>query len=555
MSQTAEPRKPKKAAPPEPTAAQRAAAPRYLLGGAVFGAVLIGFLHLVLDDESKGTVLWHYGRYLGIGLSAWCGWSIGLGRGRAVAENVECLAIAVVMALILKHFLIEAYKIPTGSMQPTILGNDEQGIFDRVLVNKFSYLIDEPERYDVIVFKYPLDRSKNYIKRLLGLPGEHVMITHGDVFTAHDGPDGRRTPWRVARKPDGVRDSVLKTIYPSGRDGERFDDRFQVVHGSHDVDGDEVVLSADTRIRYGRGEPIRDRYLDGYDPDWGIGTPFHVPEGGAETVSDLSLAAAVTPAEGTREIVLSVFADNIERRAVLPVGDGPTRLEMGYRDASGDALVAVTDAFPVRVAEVDRAFLKADRATDVAFFHVDQELVLEVDGDRVLSFAYEVDHDGDASGGDGDGPRYPPLRGSTNEVAFETRGGGAAIEELEVRRDIHYLAMNGSRQQTFSVPDDALLVLGDNTQNSSDGRMWRAQRVELPDGRETYRERGDVHDRSKRDFVDVYGERYRTRNGPAPVVYSTDTQAFSFVPRNLLLGKAIAVFWPIYPHFRWKLIR
>lgn len=552
MTQSAD--KPKSEPPHVPTAAERAAAPGYLLGGAVFGLVLVGFLWLVLDDESKGTVLWHYGRYLLVALCAWSGWTIGLGRGRTVAENLECLAIAVVMALILKHFLIEAYKIPTGSMQPTILGNDEQGIFDRVLVNKFSYLIDEPERYEVIVFKYPLDRSKNYIKRLIGLPGEHLMIRHGDIFTATPNEDGERGPWRVARKPPGVRDSVLKTIYPSGADGESFDDRFQVVTGSHDVEGDDVVLSPNTRIRYGKGESVLDRYLDGYDPDWGIDSPFHVQEGGTETVSDLALGAAVTPAEGAREIVLSVYADNIEHRAVLAVGGGRTRLEMGYRNGGSDDLLPVDGDRSVVVAETDRVLLEVDRATDVMFFHVDQELVLEVDGERVLSFGYEIALDGEERADDG-AALFPEPRASTNEVAFETRGGACALEDPVVRRDIHYLAMNGQRQQVFEVPDDSLLALGDNTQNSSDGRMWRAQRIVFNDGTETHRERSDVHEQARRDFIDVYGERYRTRNGPAPTVFAMDGDAFSFVPRNLLLGKAIAVFWPIYPHFRWKLIR
>ena len=62
-----------------------------------------------------------------------------------VSENIEALAIAIVMALILNQFIIQAYKIPTGSMQPVIMGDDRQGLFDRILVNKFIYLVSEPE--------------------------------------------------------------------------------------------------------------------------------------------------------------------------------------------------------------------------------------------------------------------------------------------------------------------------------------------------------------------------------------------------------------------------
>jgi len=552
MTQSASSTKQDPTPPPrEPTAEEKAAAPAYLVGGAVFGAALIGFLAFVLDDEMKGTVLWYYGRYAGIGLFAWCGWMIGLGRGKAVAENVECLAIAVVMALILKHFLIEAYKIPTGSMQPTILGNDEQGIFDRVLVNKFSYLVDEPERYDVIVFKYPLDRSKNYIKRLIGLPGERLMIFHGDIFTATRDDAGGFGPWQIARKPASVRDAILKTIYPSGADGESFDDRFRVVLGSHQIDGDEIALAADSKIMFGQGESVRDRYLDGYDPDWGIAVPFHVPEFGEANCSDLAFGATVTAQDGARSVVLSLFADGIEHRAILDA-DG-ARIESGYRDTRGDGLLPVSVGAPVVVTSDGTIPLETGRSTDLRFLHVDQELVFEIDGEAALTFAYEIDR-ADASGG-GDAILYPEPRGSENEIALAVTGGGARIEDVTVQRDIHYLTTNGRREQLFEVPDDGLLAMGDNTQNSSDGRMWRAQRVEFADGFETFRERNDMNAQSRRDFVDVYGERYQTKNGPAPNITPTDGDTFSFVPRNLLLGKAIAVFWPIVPHFRWKLIR
>src|SRR5262245_53729182 len=65
--------------------------------------------------------------------------------GRVLVENIESLGIAIVMALVLKYFLIEAYKIPTGSMQPTIMGSPQ--VSDRVLVNKYIYLLSEPQRF------------------------------------------------------------------------------------------------------------------------------------------------------------------------------------------------------------------------------------------------------------------------------------------------------------------------------------------------------------------------------------------------------------------------
>src|SRR5262245_38880877 len=116
---------------------------------------------------------------------------------RVFFENLESLAIAVVMALVLKFFLIEAYKIPTGSMQPTIMGDEHTN--DRVLVNKIVYFLRRPERFEVIVFRNPLNQRQNYIKRLIAFGGETLTIRNGDQFA---GPTGGKS--EVLRKPEHV---------------------------------------------------------------------------------------------------------------------------------------------------------------------------------------------------------------------------------------------------------------------------------------------------------------------------------------------------------------
>ncbi|MFN9981378.1 MAG: signal peptidase I, partial [bacterium] len=67
---------------------------------------------------------------------------------------------------------------------------------DRILVDKFAYDFTAPERWDVVVFKYPEDAKTNYITRLVGLPGETVVITGGDIWTVRGD-----APATIARKP------------------------------------------------------------------------------------------------------------------------------------------------------------------------------------------------------------------------------------------------------------------------------------------------------------------------------------------------------------------
>jgi signal peptidase I len=97
-------------------------------------------------------------------------------------EYIEAIILAIVIAFFVRTFVIQAYKIPSGSMKPTLL------IGDHILVSKFSYGIrlplirsalvpvGTPQRGDIVVFIYPEDRSKDFIKRLVGLPGDTIEI-------------------------------------------------------------------------------------------------------------------------------------------------------------------------------------------------------------------------------------------------------------------------------------------------------------------------------------------------------------------------------------------
>src|SRR5262245_4300217 len=185
---------------------------------------------------------------------------------RTLRETVESVAIAFILAFLFRTFEAEAFVIPTGSMAPTLQGRhkdvdcpkcgyhyrvsascevDSEGApkkqpchvvtgicpmcgytldvgservadadypsynGDRIIVNKFAYDVSDPQRWDVVVFKYPEDAKTNYIKRLVGLPNERLQVRYGDVYTAGPGSDD----FRIMRKPPEKLRAMLQPVY------------------------------------------------------------------------------------------------------------------------------------------------------------------------------------------------------------------------------------------------------------------------------------------------------------------------------------------------------
>ncbi len=91
-------------------------------------------------------------------------------------QYAEAIVIAVILALVVRTFVVQAFKIPSGSMLQTLQ------VGDHILVNKFLYWFTDPQQGDIIVFKYPQDEGRDFIKRVIGLPGDKVEIRGKQVY-------------------------------------------------------------------------------------------------------------------------------------------------------------------------------------------------------------------------------------------------------------------------------------------------------------------------------------------------------------------------------------
>ena len=98
-------------------------------------------------------------------------------------EYIKMIIFVVVVVLIVNNFLLINARVPSESMEKTIMTGD------RFFGNRLAYLFDDPERFDIVVFKYPDDESQLFVKRVIGLPGETVEIKDGKVYI-----NGSETP-------------------------------------------------------------------------------------------------------------------------------------------------------------------------------------------------------------------------------------------------------------------------------------------------------------------------------------------------------------------------
>lgn len=141
-------------------------------------------------------------------------------------EYAEAIIIAILLALFIRTFVIQAFKIPSGSMLPTLM------IGDHLLVNKFIYgvrvpfsgktlvPIKDPKSGDIIVFRFPKDRSIDYIKRVVGVPGDKIQIKDKKLFRNDnrvDDPYAHFSSTKVQPASESPKDNFGPVTVPAGK--------------------------------------------------------------------------------------------------------------------------------------------------------------------------------------------------------------------------------------------------------------------------------------------------------------------------------------------------
>jgi signal peptidase I len=342
---------------------------------------------------------------------------------------------------------------------------------DRLMVDKTAYQARPPRRWEVAVFQCPADLTKPYVKRVVGLPGEQIHISGGDVYAngqllrktlaqfrelsvpvfdlTHAPPDGWAVRWLVepiadASRPVASREPGTPADESVLRDGALFLDGTRAPEGvgltyrhwNLDAKSEEAVGDW---LGY-NGGPVERRNKFGR----------RRPDAEPDPVHDFAVAfdLEVLAGSGAFAVRLTDGLDGV--RADLPIHHDPTSVGpiRVARDGSNDAVDGANGLTPGRTYRVEFAL-------------VDRRASLAIDGQEVVAPL--------------DLPFDPPGRarrgGMTRPLQLGVRGASVVVRNLQIDRDIHYLSV-GKVGDGWKMGPDEYFLLGDNTSNSHDSRLW-----------------------------------------------------------------------------------
>lgn len=472
-------------------------------------------------------------------------------RAAEIANTFEWLITAFILAFVFRAFVMEAFRIPTGSMADTLMGahfrvgcpqcgyryahgfvpqrfqlaqdtmpgqrvplplvrcpscgcllrdSDSSPLKlpvdngDRILVLKCLYQFAEPRRWDVIVFKNPLNPAENYIKRLIGLPGDKIEIVDGDVFIND----------RIARKPAKIQRELWMPIY--SHDYQPIDPDQSVFNGAAWQSPFQDPTGAWKQAPKNPTELVLD------SPS----SQLHALTYGAESAND---SRAIYAYNNAMIASTMPFASDLMIRfyAQSPTTTGPVgaairkygTVYQGLVDPQGKMMISQIDSQGKQTLLAEQGIPAASESvipTHVQFAVVDRCVTLQF-GRETLTFHLPQERNGLKT----DRKQHPQT---------DILGAGQwTLSHVALFRDIHYTSkISHSRKgrategNAFQLQEDEFFVLGDNSPNSEDGRWWSPTHLAS-----------------------------RGHAPPRPGV----------VPRDYLVGKAMFVYWPSGYAFPW----
>lgn len=471
----------------------------------------------------------------------------------SIKETIESILIAFILAFIFRGFVVEAFVIPTGSMAPTLLGahmrftcadcgyqfdtnfninsgggsSDDLDIpktggqhdqiicpncgyhlpksdpkdpaynpfvryGDRILVLKYLYLLKDPQRWDVVVFKSPdrpevYDYTQNYIKRLIGKPGESIMILDGDIYA---GPKGTpREQLKVQTKPREVQESLWRLIHDSDyrpRGVQRLNsptyrEPWTPRSGQSGWDlGPPDGVAAERMFKFNNLTGAAEIFFnDGVN----IGQP-RISAFNDWLAYDSEAGRGASRWNLVGDLKLQFFYD---RKA----GDGPLRLTLSKRGQNFVAEIGKTSA-RLLLAGADgqmqelipaKEFSARNGPMSVEFSSADYQVTLRINDRNVLQTTPQQYAPNMSSLLANTGPDAPAP-----QVRISAENQQAALSHVSLWRDIYYLSegkaevrrngrltpedFRGTADNIMQLGPDEFFTMGDNSQISGDGRYW-----------------------------------------------------------------------------------
>ena len=422
-----------------------------------------------------------------------------------ILDNLKVMIYSFIAILIMRHSLFGFYKIPTTSMEPTLIGDPKFG--DCIITNKVIYQFQKPKRWDVVIFRYPLNQQQIFIKRLIGLPGEDVSIKNGNIFINQ----------KIVHKEIGIQKKISYPLFKQAY--HKLKDLWQLEGEGWYLKNNKLFLETKTTACAYFKQRITNLYS--YRK---LG--FSRKIGGNKQVGEYLLEFQLKALKGYGSVFIK-FQDG-ENNFLLNLDFYPEKYHtLFYKD---------------KLVKKFKQKLSPQKQYGVLVSNFDKRIQIFINKRLLAQFSYAK-----------------TLKKTIKDI-YKTgvklggKEGSFSFSGINLYRDNYYI----SRKTDFAglcswkVPKGHYFVLGDNSPVSRDSRDWAKFCLICKDG--------TVLEGDQKSFPYTENKNYcfYDKHGIYHKIFVNEvkreiTNIYSpFIPCEQLMGKAICVFWPLN---RIKLIR